>query len=49
VLIDLARDKGFKVLVANRGAEALDLAKQFPAHGGLARRVPAGHAGLGPC
>jgi HAMP domain-containing protein/CheY-like chemotaxis protein len=29
VLIDLARDKGFKVLVANRGAEALDLAKQF--------------------
>ncbi|QOZ25999.1 HAMP domain-containing protein [Bradyrhizobium sp. CCBAU 51753] len=29
VLIDLARDKGFKVLVATRGAEALDLAKQF--------------------
>ena len=29
VLIDLARDKGFKVLVANRGADALDLAKQF--------------------
>jgi HAMP domain-containing protein/CheY-like chemotaxis protein/signal transduction histidine kinase len=29
VLIDLARDKGFKVLVAVRGAEALDLAKQF--------------------
>jgi HAMP domain-containing protein/CheY-like chemotaxis protein/signal transduction histidine kinase len=29
VLIDLARDKGFKVLIANRGAEALDLAKQF--------------------
>jgi CheY-like chemotaxis protein len=29
VLIDLARDKGFKVLTANRGAEALDLAKQF--------------------
>src|SRR6266700_3731154 len=29
VLIDLARDKGFKVLVANRGAEALDLVKQF--------------------
>jgi CheY-like chemotaxis protein/signal transduction histidine kinase/HAMP domain-containing protein len=29
VLIDLARDKGFKVLVANRGAEALDLAKQY--------------------
>jgi len=29
VLIDLARDKGFKVLVATRGSEALDLAKQF--------------------
>jgi CheY-like chemotaxis protein len=29
VLIDLARDKGFKVLVAAHGAEALDLAKQF--------------------
>jgi HAMP domain-containing protein/CheY-like chemotaxis protein/signal transduction histidine kinase len=29
VLIDLARDKGFKVLVATRGTEALDLAKQF--------------------
>ena len=29
VLIDLARDKGFKVLVAAHGADALDLAKQF--------------------
>jgi len=29
VIMDLARDKGFKVLVAVRGAEALDLAKQF--------------------
>jgi HAMP domain-containing protein/CheY-like chemotaxis protein/GAF domain-containing protein len=29
VLVDLARDKGFKVLVAARGAQALDLAKQF--------------------
>jgi CheY-like chemotaxis protein/signal transduction histidine kinase len=29
VLADLARDKGFKVLVAARGSEALDLAKQF--------------------
>ncbi len=29
VMVDLARDKGFKVLVATRGAEALDLAKQF--------------------
>ena len=29
MLVDLARDKGFKVLVAARGAEALELAKQF--------------------
>jgi HAMP domain-containing protein/CheY-like chemotaxis protein len=29
VLVDLARDKGFKVLMAARGSEALDLAKQF--------------------
>src|SRR4051794_5791020 len=29
VLVDLARDKGFKVLVAARGTEALELAKQF--------------------
>ena len=27
--MDLARDKGFKVLVSMRGADALDLAKQF--------------------
>ena len=27
--LDLARDKGFKVLVAMRGADALDLAKQY--------------------
>jgi CheY-like chemotaxis protein/signal transduction histidine kinase/HAMP domain-containing protein len=29
VLVDLARDKGFKVLVAARGTEALELAKQY--------------------
>ena len=29
VMVDLARDKGFKVLVAMRGADALDLAKQY--------------------
>ena len=29
VLVDLARDKEFKVLVAARGAEALELAKQY--------------------
>ncbi len=29
VLVDLAHDKGFKVLVASTGAQALDLAKQY--------------------
>jgi HAMP domain-containing protein/CheY-like chemotaxis protein/signal transduction histidine kinase len=29
VLVDLARDRGFKVLVAMRGAEALDMAREY--------------------
>ena len=29
MLVDLARDKGFKVLVAMRGRDALELAKQY--------------------
>jgi HAMP domain-containing protein/CheY-like chemotaxis protein/signal transduction histidine kinase len=29
VLCDLARDKGFKVVIANRGAEALQLAQEY--------------------
>src|SRR5581483_9371941 len=29
ILIDLARDKGFKVLLAMRGGDALDLARQY--------------------
>jgi len=29
LLRDLARDKGFKVLVASRGSEALELAREF--------------------
>jgi signal transduction histidine kinase/CheY-like chemotaxis protein len=29
VLVDLARDTGFKVLIATRGAEAISLARQF--------------------
>jgi CheY-like chemotaxis protein/signal transduction histidine kinase len=29
IIMDLARDKGFKVLLAMRGADALDLAKQY--------------------
>ena len=33
LLRDLARDKGFKVLVATRGAEALALAPRVPSHG----------------
>jgi CheY-like chemotaxis protein len=30
VLVDLAHDRGFKILVATRGADALALARQFP-------------------
>jgi len=29
IMVDLAREKGFKVLVASRGADALELAKQY--------------------
>jgi HAMP domain-containing protein/CheY-like chemotaxis protein/signal transduction histidine kinase len=29
IMVDLARDKGFKVVVAMRGADAIDLAKQY--------------------
>src|SRR5258705_448826 len=29
IMVDLARDDGFKVLVATRGADAIDLARQF--------------------
>ena len=29
IMVDLAREKGFRVLVAVRGADALDLAKQY--------------------
>src|SRR5258705_745272 len=29
IMADLARDKGFKVLVASRGAEALELAREY--------------------
>src|SRR5207244_7262938 len=29
IMVDLAREKGFKVLVAARGTDALELAKQY--------------------
>ena len=46
ILMDLAHDNGFKVLVAQRGAEALALGHRVQPERGLARRVPARHAGL---
>ena len=46
VLCDLARDKGFKVLVAMRGAEALALAREFHPTAVSLDVFPAGHAGL---
>ena len=49
MLLDLARDNGFKVLVAQRGAEALALASEYQPDGDLARRLPARHARLDAC
>ena len=46
VLCDLSRDKGFKVLVAMRGAEALGAGARIPSHRRFAGRIPARHAGL---
>ena len=44
IIVDLARGNGFKVLVAARGADAIDLVRRYQADGGVARRVPARHA-----
>ena len=49
VLLGLARDKGFKGIVANRGQAALALAKQYLPDRDHARRLPARHARAGPC
>ena len=46
VLLGLARDAGFKGLVAMRGADALDARPQAPADRDLARHLPARHARL---
>ena len=46
ILCDLARDKGFKVLVASRGSEALALAREYQTHRRFARCLPARHARL---
>ena len=46
VLIDLARDKGFKVLVADARRRGARPGQAVPADRRLARRVPARHAGL---
>ena len=44
IMVDLAHDKGFKVLVAMRGSEALSPRAPVQPDGGVPRRVPAGHA-----
>ena len=46
VIMDLARDKGFKVLVAMRGARCARSRQAVPADRRVARRVPARHARL---
>ncbi len=47
VLVDLARDRGFKVLAATRGGEGAGARASIPPDGGLARRLPARHARVG--
>ena len=46
ILLGLARDKGFKGIVANKGAMGLSLARQYQAVSHLARYFPARHARL---
>ena len=47
ILLDLARDKGFKVHAwRTTGADALALARKYQPDGHLARRLPARHARL---
>ena len=46
VLLGLARDQGFKGIVATRGATALTLARQYLPTADHPRRVPARHARL---
>ncbi len=46
ILLGLARDKGFKGIVATKGALGLSLARQFRPSGHLARYLPARHARL---
>ena len=46
VLLGLARDKGFKGIVAMRGQQALSLARAVPAHRHHAGHLPARHARL---
>ena len=46
ILADLAHDKGFKALVAMRGARGAGAGPRISADRRLARCLPAGHAGL---
>ena len=46
ILLGLARDKGFKGIVANRGQTALSLARAVPADRDHPRHLPARHARL---
>jgi len=46
VIVDLARANGFKVLVASTGGRCARARQALPAHCRVARRIPAGHAGL---
>ena len=46
IMVDLAREKGFRVLVAMQRRRCARSCQAVPADGGVARRVPARHARL---
>ena len=46
ILMDIAHDEGFKVMVASRGEDALELAEEYIAGRRVAGYLPARHAGL---
>ena len=46
ITADIARERGFKVIVTMRGADALELAKQYQPTADLARRISARYAWL---
>ena len=47
LIVDVAHEQGFKVLVASRGLDALGSGERLQPDRGIARRLPSGHARVG--